>query len=135
MRWLPLTLLWLACDPDDAPATTESCARSAGCSVFGECGLTEDGTCGPTLEAHCRSAATACSAEGRCSLVDGRCVATAAADCLASTECRALGHCSVFDLGMCGAVTDDDCKSSDRCTLFHQCVAQVGECQNSGHGH
>lgn len=51
---------------------------------------------------------------GKCTHVEGECVATLRADCLASDQCRKVGQCSARD-GECVARCDADCRASELC--------------------
>jgi hypothetical protein len=80
---------------------------------------------------------TACSQQGLCFEVAGRCVAQAVADCRAAAECRAKGACSLGNEQRCVALNPADCEASTACTEqgacdldidMGACVATVAGC-------
>ena len=78
-------------------------------------------------------ATDACHREGLCSLVDGRCVATADDGCRVSEACREGGRCRA-EAGTCVLGTDADCAASAVCRLEGACRAQGGACVASASG-
>lgn len=70
-----------------------------------------------------------CTVVGKCTLQDGKCIATSPEACRASFGCRTGGLCEVRD-GKCAAVKDSDCEKSDLCEAEGRCVAVNGRCEN-----
>ena len=70
----------------------------------------------------------ACTQEGRCAPLQGRCVAAIDRHCRQSANCELLGQCSLQE-GRCRALTMDDCEvHSSLCRTAGQCVPRGGIC-------
>ena len=72
------------------------------------------------------AASDECIENGRCTSVDGDCVATREDDCRWSERCHASGFCSVVE-GECLAGSDHDCKRSSACTQANRCYLDPEE--------
>ncbi len=67
----------------------------------------------------------ACSQQGLCFEVDGRCVAQAVADCRAAADCGVQGACSLGTGGRCVALNPADCQASTACIERGACDLDI----------
>ncbi|MBW2524236.1 MAG: hypothetical protein JRI23_08680 [Deltaproteobacteria bacterium] len=107
----------------------ERCRRWAhGCESDGKCTPVGDGTidCKVGGDADCRRS-TACTREGRCTAVGGRCAVASDADCRLGEVCTRLGRCSARG-GKCVAQSATDCRKSAHCVERGLCTLRGGSC-------
>jgi hypothetical protein len=124
-------------DTAEESLTAATCRADIACEMYGDCGLTAAGRCGPTSTADCENAVEVCGDRGLCSFSGGDCVATSDAVCTASRNCKRYGACHISATGKyCAATTREDCDNSDICRATYECMLNVGlgTCENHG-GH
>jgi hypothetical protein len=117
--------------PTKEAANTNQCYCCGECRE-GRCSLV-DGQCVATDEQECRKS-DACEVRGLCMFLGAACVAGADADCEGSNLCEDKGRCSVKD-GVCLALTDEGCAQATVCEEEGRCVAIDGACQPSKDEH
>lgn len=104
----------------DLVARCGPCALHSDCQAGLYCDFTAGGICkaegesGKVCNEDCASDPMWCGEGGRCTLSNGKCVATSRADCLAADHCQKFGHCTPID-GACLAANDADCAMSLYC--------------------
>ncbi len=124
-----------ALECDDAGKCQQVALRCDTCAEFGDCaeGLYCDfnvGVCktvgekGRVCKADCTNDKASCAQLGRCSLVDGYCVALTREDCLLSDRCKLLGQCTAME-GDCWAANDEDCAMGFCCTGYGKCSVKT----------
>jgi len=71
-----------------------------------------------------------CRIVGKCTLKDGKCIATSSESCRACAGCKTGGLCEARD-GKCIAATNAHCEQCDLCKSEGRCIAVNGRCENS----
>lgn len=74
-----------------------------------------------------------CVVEGRCSLVDGECIADSTPDCKESGHCGLYGQC-ISENGYCTATNSNDCTKAELCKK-RECMLVHGRCAPIGIKH
>lgn len=106
------------------------CMWTTGCVSNGHCHEV-DGWCRATDTFYCEHSVE-CLTEGYCTARGGGCVRNGEDDatCAADNDCRDFGRCSSVD-GLCVAKTDADCQKSFPCVTWGQCSAVDSQCWNT----
>jgi hypothetical protein len=115
------------CTPRDGEcvvAGDEDCARAALCrSDKQRACLARHGVC---VES-CADSERFCKVEGRCTDLDGRCVADSSARCRVAETCQHDGNCRAKS-GRCVPERDEDCAQSSWCESHAHCTARDETC-------
>jgi hypothetical protein len=115
----------------DGPPPDPDCVALPICRDEGRCSPV-DGVCLAVTDADCIELSDVCTRYGTCTASAGACVATSDADCEASSTCTIYGGCRARG-GHCIAITDADCERSSGCELYGWCMANLqGECVKVG---
>lgn len=108
----------LRCEPCDA---IDACAEGLFCD-FGPSRVCKTvGEKGRVCAADCVNDDAMCKQYGRCSLVDGLCVALTREDCVGSDACKLYGKCTPVD-NECWVGSDEDCALAYCCTGYGKCT-------------
>ncbi len=109
---------------EECRATAEICGARPDCAARGICGE-KDGQCAAITAAHCKPT-EGCRVEGRCSAVEGTCIAQQE-DCANSEACRRFSRCSA-NAGTCGTFGASDCERGELCRDQGYCTFVKDHC-------
>lgn len=125
--WAPIAIRNCAYDSylyfNPAPAPEQSITRIKETNQSNEINIVTR----KTLRTPVDNCTLDCKVNGKCSLINGECIATKALDCLRSERCKEEAWCSPSN-GQCTILLDRDCIMSDQCKVYGRCMLYGESC-------
>lgn len=106
-----------------------ACKGMRACTYDGQCTLVK-GRCRASADGDCQSSLS-CIDWGTCHHKDGQCVARDDKLCQKAWTCLNMGRCTARD-DKCVVDDDGDCGRSELCKVERKCKADQGRCIRSG---